>query len=169
MSYGKKEITVLVMIDLSAAFDTVKDEILLQILEKKLALCDTVLRWFMSYLENQKCKLCIGNDYSEIKTVNFSVPQGGILSPCLFNSYSITIDTVIPSEISINAFADDYFPQKSIVPCKKEEEKTMNMIESTMNNIDEWMGSNQLKINASKTELILYGTNYQLKKKTSKN
>ena len=73
----RKEITALVMIDLLAAFDTVDIEILLQILKKKFGLCDTVLRWFMSYMKNQKCKLCIGNDYSEIITFNFSVAQGG--------------------------------------------------------------------------------------------
>ena len=48
----RKEITALVMIDLSAAFDTVDHEILLQILEKKFGLCDMVLKWLMSYLEN---------------------------------------------------------------------------------------------------------------------
>ena len=138
----RKEITALLMIDLSAAFHTVDHEILPQILEKIFGLCDTVLRWFMSYLENQKCKVCIENNYSEIITFNFSVPWDGILSPYLFTSYSSTKDTVIPSEISINAFADDHSLQKSFVPYKKEEEKTMNMLESTMNNIDEWMCSN---------------------------
>ena len=121
----------------------------------------------MSYLENQKCKVCIGNDYSETITFNSSVPHCGILSSYLFNSYSSTIDTVIPLEISINAFADDHSLQKSFVPCKKEEKKEMNMLESIMNNIDEWMGSNWLKMNASKIEFILFCTNHQLKKTTS--
>ena len=49
---GMKEITALVMIDLSATFDTVNHEILFQILEKKIELCDTVLKWLMSYFEN---------------------------------------------------------------------------------------------------------------------
>ena len=43
----------------------------------------------------------------------------------------------------------------------------MNVLESTMNNIVEWMGSNQLKMNASKTKFILFCTNHQLKKTTS--
>ena len=43
----------------------------------------------------------------------------------------------------------------------------MNMLECTMNNIDELMGSNQIKMNANKTEFILFGTNHQLKKITS--
>ena len=42
----------------------------------------------------------------------------------------------------------------------------MNMLESTMNNIDEWVGS-WLKMDISKTEFILFGTDHQLKKTTS--
>ena len=43
----------------------------------------------------------------------------------------------------------------------------MNMLESTMTSIDELLGSNQLKMIASKTQIILFGTNHQLKKTTS--
>ena len=42
--------------------------------------------------------------------------------------------------------------------------KNYEYVRTTMNSIDEWMGSNQLKMNASKTQFILFGTNHQLKK-----
>ena len=134
----RKEITALVMIDLAAAFDTFDHENFVPNFREKIGLCNpnfstvTVLKWFMSHLENQQCKVCIGNDYSETITFNFSVPQDRILSPYLFNSYSNIINTAIQSEISIYAFADDHSLQKSFLPCKKEEEKTMNILESTM-------------------------------------
>ena len=50
---------------------------------------------------------------------------------------------------------------------RKRKKKTMNLLESMMNNIDKLMGSNQLKMNAGKTEFIIFGTNHKLKKTTS--
>ena len=57
------------------------------------------------------------------------------------------MDAVIPSEISIDAFTDVHSLQNSFAPCKKEEEKTIDMLES---------------------EFILFGTNHQIKKPTTK-
>ena len=56
--------------------------------------------------------MCAGKEYSDIKTFNFSVPQGGILSPTLINCYSSTIASRVLSDIGINAFADDHSLQK---------------------------------------------------------
>ena len=93
--------------------------------------------------------------------------MGGVLSPYLFNMYSSTINTVILSEISINAFAVTIPFKNLLYHARKRKKKTMNMLESKMNIIAEWMGSNQLKMNAGKTELILFGANHQLKKMNS--
>ena len=54
-----KQITALVMLDLSAAFDTVDHDILLQILENKFGVKDKALDWFRSYLQPRNFKVCV--------------------------------------------------------------------------------------------------------------
>ena len=46
----KQHITSLAILDLSAAFNTVDHDILLQILEKNFGFCDRALKWFQNYL-----------------------------------------------------------------------------------------------------------------------
>ena len=86
MPYAQWEMqkfTVLVLIDLLAAFDIVDHQILLEILSKKFGMAETMMDWFTSYLCDHKCKVCVGKEYSDIKIFKFSVPHGGILSPTL--------------------------------------------------------------------------------------
>ena len=54
----------------------------------------------------------VGKEYLDVKIFNFLVPQGGILSPTLFNYYSSTISTMVLTDIGINAFSDDHSLQK---------------------------------------------------------
>ena len=79
MVNGVSKVMALVLINLSAAFDMVDHQILLEILCKMFSLAGTVMDWFTSYLHDHKFKVCIGKEYSDIKTFNFPVPQGGIL------------------------------------------------------------------------------------------
>ena len=46
----KKQIMMVVILDLSAAFDTVNHDILLSILNKQIGICGKALEWFNSYL-----------------------------------------------------------------------------------------------------------------------
>ena len=64
-SMERKEATAVAVIDLSAAFDTVDHNILINLLHETFGIGDTALRWFQSYLENRYCKVKIGKDYSE--------------------------------------------------------------------------------------------------------
>ena len=69
-----KKVTLLIAMDLWAAFDTVDHNILLLVLEREFDIKGTVLEWCNSYLENRKFKVNVGQGYSEIKTFNYSVP-----------------------------------------------------------------------------------------------
>ena len=89
------------------------------------------------------------------KIINYSVPQGSLLSPVLFNAYCSTLVEVIPTGISINGFADDYSLQKSCKPGTKSEIETVELLETSMNEVDYWMKENRLKLNPNKTEFII--------------
>ena len=110
----KKGINLLIIIVLSAAFDTFTHKVLIDLLEKHFGLSGTALEWFQNYLHNRKVKVCVDGQYSMDKKINFSVPQGSFLSLVLFNMYCSTLVEVIPTIISINGFADEHLLQKVV-------------------------------------------------------
>ena len=63
-SMEKKDINLLIMLDLSAAFDTVGHKVLIDLLEKQFGVSGTALEWFQSYLHDRKVKVCVDGQYS---------------------------------------------------------------------------------------------------------
>ena len=81
-------VSVLALLDLSAAFDTQDHPILLQRLETTVVISGTVLHWFTSYLEGRKQSVKVDNVLSSPSPLQFGVPQGSVLGPILFTLYS---------------------------------------------------------------------------------
>ncbi len=80
-------ISVLVLLDLSAAFDTVDHNIHLQRLENWVGLSGMVHKWFRSYLEGRGYYVSIGEHKSQWTSMTCGVPQGSIIAPLLFCLY----------------------------------------------------------------------------------
>ena len=79
--------SVLVLLDLSAAFDTTDHEILLHHLHYVFGYGDTVLFWFQSYLENRTQTVVVHGKHSTPASIHQGVPQGSVLGPILFTLY----------------------------------------------------------------------------------
>ena len=86
-NFDKSNATVLLLLDLSLAFDTVCVDILLNIMSVEIGVRNTVYNCFKSYLIGQTMSVKINNDFSNPVLVNNGVPQGLVLSPILFNIY----------------------------------------------------------------------------------
>ena len=101
---------VLLIVDLSAAFDTVDHNLLLRILQKKYRITGAALEWIKSFLGGRSQRVKIGSHLSKSLAVLFGVPQGSILGPLLFNLYCSSINDAF-SSCGFNSlgYADDNF------------------------------------------------------------
>ena len=65
MKMNSQEVTLLVMLDLSAAFDTVNHEILLSLLQEEVGVSGLALEWLRSYLQNRTQRMAVDGTFSE--------------------------------------------------------------------------------------------------------
>uniref|UniRef100_A0A3B3CIL0 Reverse transcriptase domain-containing protein n=1 Tax=Oryzias melastigma TaxID=30732 RepID=A0A3B3CIL0_ORYME len=147
--------SVLVLLDLSAAFDTVDHAILLRRLENWVGLTGPVLNWFKTYLENRKYFVSIGNFTSEPIEITCGVPQGSILGPLLFNIYMLPLAQVIKNNnISYHSYADDTQIYIRLTPGDR---GPVQALGKCIEDINDWMCHNLLQLNKNKTEVIVFG------------
>ena len=88
MAIDNKHAVVLVLLDLSTAFDTVDYDILLTRLGQLFGFTDVVLAWFWSYLTQRSQLVYIDVALSEALFLLFGVPQGSVVGPILFVLYT---------------------------------------------------------------------------------
>ena len=86
MKMDNGQVVMLVLLDLSAAFDTIDHNILLNRLEKRFGVTGDALKWFKSYLTGRTQSVIINGTESEKCPLKYGVPQGSKLGPILFNS-----------------------------------------------------------------------------------
>ena len=103
----KQEVT-LVLLHLSAAFDTVNHSILINILESDFGICGDVLKWFRSYLTGRVQRVIVNQQSSKTFNLNYGVPQGSCLGPVLFLLYASRLFEVVKKHLpSVHGYADD--------------------------------------------------------------
>ena len=103
MDDGK--ISVIVLLDLSVAFDTIDHEILLHRLHNVFGFGDTVLSWFQSYIENRTQTVVFHGKHSTPASLRYGVPQGSVLGPILFILYTQLLSKHYP--VFHQMYADD--------------------------------------------------------------
>ena len=166
----KQLVMVVVILDLSAAFDTVDHDLLLEVLEKQYEIVGAARKWYTSYLKPRTFRVSIRGTSSQPRQLDYSIPQGSVQVVFLFLAYASTLDLVVqPSGLELNGFADDHNIRTTFKPSKldhKEELDTIANIENTMLDVKSWMDQVHLKLNEAKTEFIYFGWPSQLGKCT---
>ena len=161
-----KQVTALVMIDLSAAFDTIDHELLLEILHHRYSISDNALKWYDNYLRPRGFKVCVGDSYSKERPLTFSVPQGSCSGAVMFIVYIESLSDIILHPIQLAGFAYDHSIHNKFKPDSdgNAEKQTIDRLQGAMSHTKNWMDSVQLKLNLDKTEFMYFGTTQQLKK-----
>ena len=152
----KKENVILLLLDLSAAFDTINHELLLKKLENSYGITQEVLKWMDSYLSGRSFKVVIKQCSSSSCLLEIGVPQGSILGPLLFIMYTSELESIVQKYgYSIHLYADDtqvYFAFDVHSP-----NPDLSSVKACFTEIKQWMTLNFLKLNEEKTEFIDIG------------
>ncbi len=143
-------VSLLVLLDLSAAFNTIDHNIILNRLEHVVGISGSALAWFKSYLSDRHQFVSVNEEVSYRSQVQYGVPQGSVLGPLLFMLYMLPLGNITRKHgVSFHCYADDTQLYISLRPGEKHQiEKFMECIVD----IKKWMISNFLLLNSEKKQ-----------------
>jgi Reverse transcriptase (RNA-dependent DNA polymerase)/Endonuclease/Exonuclease/phosphatase family len=147
------DVGVLVLLDLSAAFDTVDHRILLERLRTSFGVTGQVSNWFRSYLTGRRQHVRCGLERSSEMVLDCGVPQGSVLGPVLFILYTADLCGIIESHgFQPHLYADDTQIYGSCRP--SDADSLSSRISTCVDDVFCWLRSNRLQPNPDKTEVL---------------
>lgn len=147
--FSYRHSVLLVLLDMSSAFDLVNHNILLDDLSH-IGVCDSALSLLRSYLLNRTYSVMFNSTQSSTHPLASGVPQGSILGPMLFNLYLSSLGNIIRRyNIPFHIYADDI---QLIVPCPSSDSIIVTPI---LSDIQSWISSRHLRLNSSKSEYLV--------------
>ena len=160
MAMDKGQVTLLVLLDLSSAFDTVEHEILLERLRSTIGLRGKVLSWFESYLKGRSQQVSINGTLSKPFDLKCGVPQGSCLGPLLFTIYVSKLFQILKHHLpSVHTYADDTQLYLSFKPSDSSSEvEAVSAMQKCICDVRAWMREDQLMLNDDKTEFLIIVT-----------
>ncbi|XP_068704868.1 uncharacterized protein [Montipora foliosa] len=168
MSMDEQHVTLLVLLDLSAAFDTIHHDKLIDRLESDLGITDNVLAWLKSYLSDRFHRVSVNGSLSHQFPLKQGVPQGSCLVPLLFTIYTRKLFQIVESHLpQVHCYADDtqLYVYVSFSPNRSADaDFAINSMTDCICDIRSWMISDNLMLNDDKTEFLIIGTRQQLAK-----
>uniref|UniRef100_A0A8C6KI16 Reverse transcriptase domain-containing protein n=1 Tax=Nothobranchius furzeri TaxID=105023 RepID=A0A8C6KI16_NOTFU len=130
--------SVLVLLDLTAAFDTVDHHLLLERLRDWVGLSGSALEWFSSYLSERSFSVAVSKFRSSTTSLTHGVPQGSVLGPLLFLLYLLPLQHILSSfkGISYHLYADDI---QLYISFKPHEMSKLQLLHTCLDSIKTWM------------------------------
>ena len=151
------KLTLLGMLDMSAAFDCVDHIILVRRLNVSFGIDENALEWNVSYITGRRQYVRYNGRTSEISVVECGVPQGSVLGPLYFVLFTAAVFGIADEHgFAIHGYADDMQIYDHCVV--DDMHHLTSRLVGCIGSIGVWMTNNRLKLNASKTEFIWFGS-----------
>ena len=146
----------LVLLDQSAAFDTVNQDLLLHKLRHKYGITGSAHQLLTSYFKGRTQAVTVNKSTSSPKQLDTGFPQGSVLGPYMYPLYTADLFEIAERHgVAIHMYADD---TQLYVSCKPENSgETLTKMEAMIDEVRQWMANNHLKLNDSKTEFMKLG------------
>ena len=142
--------TITVALDMSKAFDTVNTHTLIgKLLQTSTP--GTILKFVANYIKGRKAYTSFRNHKSIQRQVKTGVPQGGVLSPTLFNIHTADIPTPT-APVQVMLYADDI----TITSTHTSMSAARKYIQPYLHKVYDWTQHNNLIINPDKTTCTLF-------------
>ena len=140
---------ILVMLDLSAAFDTVDQDQLLGLLLDEHGITGKALScWFRTYLEDRTQRVQVETTTSDHVPLKWGVPQGSVLHPVIFTLYTAPIQRIIRKHrVRHHKYADDIQLYVKYDPTVPGREEAIRRLGVCIKYICIWMSIRMLKLN----------------------
>ena len=138
---------VMASLDLSAAFDVVNVDLLLERL-KRIGMPKDILSLLTSWLMERQCYVEVRNCCSQYYDSNDGTVQGSILGPVLF---SLFLSPLLEKEDLIS-YADDSY----LIRGNKTKEIALQRLQFQIKKVEKWLTNSGLKVNVAKTEIVIF-------------
>ena len=152
----------LVLLDLSAASDTINPDGVINTLEQHIGVKGVALSWFRNYLNKRNQRIRIGMTVSKPATLSSGVPQGSVLGPVLFTTYTIPIAAICKRHgVKYHIYADDtqlYITFDPSIPGDRKH--ALEKLKKCIQEIRAGMLIHKLKLKNDKTEFIIFQSKY---------
>ena len=150
--------TILLLLDVSAAFDVVSHERLLGRQKEYFGITGSALNWMASYLRGRTQCVVIGFAKSYTVDVKYGFPQGSVLGGKKFIMYATPLGNIIVQhDVEHECYADD---TQKYISFKLQDPgalaSALEQMKQTLNVVQSWMTANILKLNSDKTEMIIF-------------
>ena len=155
-------LSLLILLNLLAAFDLVDHSILLKRLENTYGFDGLTLEWFKNYLSDRSFNVRCSRTKSDFVDSSVGFPQGSVLGPLLFSLYTGDPEKIVMKyKLEFHQYADD---TQIYGHCKNEgTEKLQMRVFECVDEIASWMGVNCLKPNSEKTGVIWFSSRRNFK------
>ena len=153
-----------ILLDLSAAFDTVDFDIFDKRLTQCFGIYGNVKSWILSYLKDRKSQVCIAGHKSSEHALTCGVPQGSVVGPGMFTYYTYPLGKIIQSHnLKYHIYADDtqiYIEFDPKIP--GDTVIALHKLQECIRELRSWMTVNKLKLNEEKTEFFIAASTHNM-------
>lgn len=144
--------TDVVFFDFSRAFDRVPHGLLIHKLFSA-GVHPCIVNWLSSFISNRTFQVLVGNTLSSVHLVTSGVPQGGVLSPILFNIFTADLPLALRNlPVSCCVYADDFKVFKTVRGDDPDEH-----IQLAIDSVADWSSCNGLPLSTEKTCVLPIG------------